>query len=641
MAHTASKKFTESAFFPLDIPQGVELGFNLMIFDIGPKFRGIGMLPKGLHFVYYSCGMGLRQGYFINFNSHEIILRSWNPDSESLSTTNLLSEGSTEEFMKSLFRGELNEFIGAYNVNDHHTWQNLSKFITCRVLEKCDCACFDSGRCNPSDFGSVTLYPGEDEDIEAELLKVMMKTEGSNGSEHSKFKNKYTATDNNLPQVPVFIDLIAQEKEYCASTISSSSRSPSQISSFHLDKTQFLVVLLKCEYDGSWEALLGELQLSFILFLNLYSAPSLKHWQRIINLVCGCEGFMRANAEFTACFIRLLFHQLNFAPYDFFMEEISKNNFLRGSLSNLMRSLQDTTGAGDVCEVDSDDSTQFFSGGSGDGKGSSTSSSQTVQECKRRLLVFLRKKFSIFEQDSDELGEFSDRLTALNRLGVQGQEAGGNSSRVNLSMDDMYSLDYDDLPVIVDADEYQRYEELQAAAIQESESGPSGTVAMDEQSVAVHPPAVQKWTEIDEKLAFLVHSASLTSPDSSSISAPAAATAAGATKTTQGPSQESTPVEVVTDSDHDRERAVFGWRYPLLCDELVHLSALRRAKLDLTMTARLVLDEYICAPTIPATELPSVPSAFQDDQSIKQSFLRRVREEAMFFLENECTVSRE
>lgn len=653
-----------------------------MTFDVGPKFRGIGMIPKGLHFVYYSCGMGLRQGCFIDLNTHEIIVRSWNPKSESISAANVLSESSTDEFMKSLYRGELNEFIGAYNADNHHTWQNLSKFITCDVLNKCKCASFGgsgSSGGGTADFTSVTLYPGEDEDIETELLKVMSRPQNPKVlSEHVKFKDKYVSSDAEPPQVPVYIDLPVLEKQYCVSAVSAvSATDPSRVSSFHLDKSSFLEYLLKREYSGSWGRLLGELQLSFILFLNLYSAPSLKHWQRIISLICQCEEFLHDNSEFTACFIRLLFHQLNFAPYDFFLEEISKNNFLRSSLSNLMRSLQVKDGAeADMSEGEDGEEEEEEDQTKG------ITSAKTVQECKRRFLVFLRKKFGLFDRDGDELGDYFDRLWALSKHSLSvGPRAGAGAgagvpehvaavatpSRATLclSADELYSLELEDLPVVVDADEFQRYEELQAQArqaqaqteakiqTQEPDADGNSMAVEDNEGPAISlTPAKQKWSAIDEKLAAIQIAASTSSaPSPASVAAATVGKeqdgkfrhkdAGSASKTIENsglPFSSAGGASSLTDAELARERSVFGWRYPLLCDESAQLSALRNTKLDLMMTARLVLDEYVCDTPPHDAEtigLPSTPSAFLDETAIKLSFLRRVREEAVFFLQNE------
>lgn len=41
-----------TAFF-LEVPSGMEFGIDMMSWATGDKFKGIKMIPQGIHFVYY------------------------------------------------------------------------------------------------------------------------------------------------------------------------------------------------------------------------------------------------------------------------------------------------------------------------------------------------------------------------------------------------------------------------------------------------------------------------------------------------------------------------------------------------------------------------------------------------------------
>lgn len=41
-----------TAFF-LEVPSGMEFGIDMMSWSTGEKFKGIKMIPEGLHFIYY------------------------------------------------------------------------------------------------------------------------------------------------------------------------------------------------------------------------------------------------------------------------------------------------------------------------------------------------------------------------------------------------------------------------------------------------------------------------------------------------------------------------------------------------------------------------------------------------------------
>jgi A1 cistron-splicing factor AAR2 len=51
---TAKVLFREGATFVLlDMPEGSEFGIDYNSWTTGPKFKGVKMIPPGIHFVYY------------------------------------------------------------------------------------------------------------------------------------------------------------------------------------------------------------------------------------------------------------------------------------------------------------------------------------------------------------------------------------------------------------------------------------------------------------------------------------------------------------------------------------------------------------------------------------------------------------
>lgn len=51
---TAKVLFKEGAvLLLLDMPEGSEFGIDYNSWTTGPKFRGVKMIPPGLHFIYY------------------------------------------------------------------------------------------------------------------------------------------------------------------------------------------------------------------------------------------------------------------------------------------------------------------------------------------------------------------------------------------------------------------------------------------------------------------------------------------------------------------------------------------------------------------------------------------------------------
>jgi A1 cistron-splicing factor AAR2 len=50
----ARQLFAEGAVLVLlDVPEGTEFGIDYNSWHVGPKFKGIKMIPPGFHFIFY------------------------------------------------------------------------------------------------------------------------------------------------------------------------------------------------------------------------------------------------------------------------------------------------------------------------------------------------------------------------------------------------------------------------------------------------------------------------------------------------------------------------------------------------------------------------------------------------------------
>ena len=106
----------------LDMPVGTEFGIDYNSWNVGPKFKGVKMIPPGVHFVYYSAvstdrkkpgagpgKAGPRTGFFVHLGKCEVVVKRWNPATEDLDPA-----ATTEEEL-SRFRAnllDLDRFLG-------------------------------------------------------------------------------------------------------------------------------------------------------------------------------------------------------------------------------------------------------------------------------------------------------------------------------------------------------------------------------------------------------------------------------------------------------------------------------------------------------------------------------------------------
>lgn len=71
------------------LPDSTEFGIDLLGISVTDEFRGVKLIPPGLHFVYASCkdihlNFAPRCGFMYYFSQGEIVVREWNPETEEL-----------------------------------------------------------------------------------------------------------------------------------------------------------------------------------------------------------------------------------------------------------------------------------------------------------------------------------------------------------------------------------------------------------------------------------------------------------------------------------------------------------------------------------------------------------------------------
>lgn len=380
---------SNSILIVLDVPSGLEFGIDCITYDTGPKFKGLTLVPTGFHFVYHGTGMGARQGFFIKVANKDVIVKSWDSSQEEILPYHTLSEDSLANLHRSLALGELNSFLGPYPLQQHHTWIHITNFIIDSVLARADCV-----------PGSL-IYPGDDSDVlvlektPAQKLRHPIKEEAG-----SSVKPYFADT----ARVARFSDLKMVEMEIMES-IPEGPQKASALTAMMMDKSDIIEHLIKFFYNGSSLDLLGEIQLSFVLFMMLYSYPALNQWKQLIYAVCSSERYLQNNPPFTAAFMRVLFGQLNFAPADFFENELSTQNFLRPAITALFSAL------------------------------SGAAVNPTLFEHKKRLRAFLQKKFNLY---ATEPFSSVDESTGM---------------QVTYEEEDLYNIAEEDLPTFVSASE--------------------------------------------------------------------------------------------------------------------------------------------------------------------------------------------
>lgn len=311
-------------------PPGMEFGIDCTVYESGPRFHGVAMIPNGVHFVYYGHMNLPRLGFFFHSGVAPVLFNQWSSETEELISIKRVSESFLYSKMEEILRGDENEQLGPYSEQHYSIWENISHFITKAVLNRANCSLHE------------TIYPGDDEDeteADRELTRVLST-------------NKRTSVLSNLSsteRTARFCDIRRIEADLIQTAYKSSDFGR-KITQMKLDKSALVEELLSRYFEDDWQSLLGELQLSFVLFMMIHSYHCLNQWKLIVCNLCQAESYLLTNQIFAAAFIKVLFNQLKFVPDDFFENEMSRSNFILPALTSLFSSLPDAKCSADLLE---------------------------------------------------------------------------------------------------------------------------------------------------------------------------------------------------------------------------------------------------------------------------------------------------
>ncbi|XP_017270503.1 protein AAR2 homolog [Kryptolebias marmoratus] len=336
----ARRLFEEGATLVLlGVPQGTELGIDCKSWQVGPRFRGVKMIPPGLHFLHYcsvnspSCGgeIGPKTGLFLTLKPREILLASWDRKEEDLD----FSASEDEEELNRI-RGtlqELDPFLGPYPYEVMRKWVSLTDHINEELATNLQPL-----------TGRICAFS----DVIPELQ-----------FRHTKDRAEQPRNDTTCQSMREGLDRLPKMKQREGTELRFSvipkktyppGATPAEITKCSMDLSYALETVLEKKYENQPLNLLGELQFAFVCFLigNVYEG--FEHWKCLLALLCRSEEAMRRRKELYLGLITVLYHQLGEVPPDFFVDIVSQNNFLTSTLQDFFQFVTGPGMDGTLCK---------------------------------------------------------------------------------------------------------------------------------------------------------------------------------------------------------------------------------------------------------------------------------------------------
>jgi A1 cistron-splicing factor AAR2 len=133
MDNETAKHLVENGatFILLDLPVNSEFGIDYNCWRVGEQFKGIKMIPPGIHYIYYSSVDGtngqvscVRNGFFYDFKLKEVYAKKWDAKNECIDDTFVFSEDELLIFRKN--QQNMDRFLGAYPYDQYKRWISLT-----------------------------------------------------------------------------------------------------------------------------------------------------------------------------------------------------------------------------------------------------------------------------------------------------------------------------------------------------------------------------------------------------------------------------------------------------------------------------------------------------------------------------------
>lgn len=117
----------------LNMPPGTYFGIDSQGFTVGPKFKGVKMLPPGPHFITYRSiseqgGAAPASGFFLHVEPRQIIVKVWDPSIECV--VDMADQEEAERYAAGVRRYDFDANLAPYNMHAARTWAALSSCIT-------------------------------------------------------------------------------------------------------------------------------------------------------------------------------------------------------------------------------------------------------------------------------------------------------------------------------------------------------------------------------------------------------------------------------------------------------------------------------------------------------------------------------
>ncbi|XP_062510877.1 protein AAR2 homolog isoform X2 [Corticium candelabrum] len=255
----------------------------------------------------------------------QIIVKRWNRTTEDLDDV-VKSEEEIERLRAGL--KDIDKNLGAYPYESLKKWVGLTQHISQSVLESLEPV--SKNICSRSQIESEETRSVRDEGtLTSECGSSLLPT--AHASSSSSVQSDVTVQESQLrlSRVP--------DRKFPADA------TPEEVTRHSMDHSYALSCMMRDYYGNDIKNLLGELQFCFVCFLIGHVYSAFEQWKCLIHLLCSCDEAITTNPDLFMKLINTLHFQINEIPEDFFVDIVSRTNFLTTTLQMFFSTLEEST----------------------------------------------------------------------------------------------------------------------------------------------------------------------------------------------------------------------------------------------------------------------------------------------------------
>jgi A1 cistron-splicing factor AAR2 len=289
----------------LNLPPSCVVGVDHQAFHAGPRFKGIKMIPPGIHF--FSCrqiassgsepsGAGCPVGFFSNLLPGQVLVKTYDVFTEQLLD---MEEIESRRFEEGARRFEFDNSLAPYDLHSYRLWLSLSSHLTPEIISDLSPA----GRMNISIMNEAALDDLSEPktDAEKELVKQLRE-----GREQAHGRTQVAAVSGmevegqheGKTSDQAGEDTSASGRCFYTSGLPSErlvkgvkGMTPAQLTQLNLDRSSIVLEAFGKRYgrQSGIAPALGETQFAFIAFLFGQSLDGFTQWRALVTNLLSCE----------------------------------------------------------------------------------------------------------------------------------------------------------------------------------------------------------------------------------------------------------------------------------------------------------------------------------------------------------------